>query len=125
MPSHRTQRVAEMIHRELAQRLRTEVKDPELTPISITRVEVSGDLSRAMVYWLPLGGGTPAPSLVDAVGRAARTLRGRIGRALRLRHAPELRCEVDQQHDAAVDVLMTLRKLEQERVARGAEDVET
>ena len=57
MGGFRAERVAEMIHRELAERLRREVKDPRLEPISITHVKVNGDLSRAIVDFLPLGGG--------------------------------------------------------------------
>jgi len=95
MRGYRPERVAELIHKELAQRLLTEVKDPTLEPISINHVEVTRDLSRATVRWLPLGGDVPSEALQEAVDRAGRQLRGPIGRALRLRTAPEIVFEVD------------------------------
>ncbi|HHO54347.1 MAG TPA: 30S ribosome-binding factor RbfA [Deltaproteobacteria bacterium] len=118
MPSYRPERVAELIHKELGQRLRLEVKDPRVTPISITSVEVTRDLSRAVVTYLPLGGGTPSPDLIDGLLQAARQLRGPIGRALRLRHAPELVFEVDTHLEEALRVTALLDRLAEERQTR-------
>lgn len=115
MPGHRPERVAEMIHREVAERLLTEVKDPELEPVSITRVEVTGDLGRATVWFLPLGGGEPGESLLGALHRAAKRLRGPIGRALRLRTAPELWFRFDARHEEAVRITHILGQLERAR----------
>lgn len=121
MPSYRPERIAEMIHRELAQRLRLEVKDPRVTDISITSIHVSKDLKRADVHYLPLGGGEASPELQEGLEEAARQLRGRIGRALRLRHAPELNFQVDHQFDEAVRVTRLLDRLQQERDEREEE----
>ncbi len=115
MPSYRAERIAEMIHRELAQRLRTEIKDPRVTPISITSVVVTRDLRRAEIAYLPLGGGEVPEALREALDEAARRLRGPIGRALRLRHAPELVFEVDTTTEAAIRVTHLLDQLARER----------
>lgn len=115
---HRPQRVAEMIHKELARRLLLEVKDPRVTPVSITHVQVSGDLSVARVQYMPLGGGTPSEELQAGIADVAKQLRGPIGRALRLRHAPELRFEIDTHTDEAVRMTTLLGELEQKRQAR-------
>ena len=73
-----------MLHRELDERLRLEMKDPRLVPISITSVQVTRDLSRAVVEYLPLGGGAVAVLEVAATLRrdvhelhVRRRLRGR------------------------------------------------
>ena len=122
MPGHRPERVAELIFRELGQRLLTEVKDPRVTPISITTVDVTRDLSRAVITYLPLGGGVPSPDLIDGLEQAARQLRGPIGRALRLRHAPELVFEVDTHTEQAIQVTSLIDQLTREREAREAEE---
>jgi ribosome-binding factor A len=114
MPTHRPTRIAEMIHAEVAQRLREDVKDPELTPISITRVEIPRDLGKATVWFLPLGGGAVTRSLQDALNRAARQIRGGIGRALRLRTAPELVFREDLDHERAVGVSVMLERIGRE-----------
>ena len=118
MPSYRPERVAEMIHRELAERLRSEVKDPRVEPISITAIEVSKDLSRAVVAYTPLGGGRPSEELIEGLAAASRQLRGPIGRALRLRHAPELVFQVDEHIDEAFRVSSLIERLAAERKAR-------
>jgi len=117
MPGFRPERIAELIHKELAQRLRLEIKDPRVGPVSITSLTVTKDLSRATVRYLPLGGGEPDADLADGLDQAARKLRGPIGRALRLRHAPELVFEYDEHHAKAVAVTQLLDKLQQEREA--------
>ena len=111
MPSHRPARLAEMIHRELAQRLRTEIKDDRLTDISITHVKVTRDLSRATVSYMPLGGGEITADLQEALDDAARSLRGPIGRALRVRRAPELVFEPDTHTEEAVRMTQLLRDI--------------
>lgn len=121
MPGHRPARIAEMIHRELAQRLRLEVKDPRITEVSITHVRVTGDLRRAYVQYMPLGGGEPSEELVAGLEEAARQLRGPIGRALRLRHAPELLFELDTHTDQAVRMTHLLEQLSAQRADRESE----
>ncbi|MEZ4239276.1 MAG: 30S ribosome-binding factor RbfA [Myxococcota bacterium] len=115
MPGYRPARVAEMIHRELAERLRSDVKDPRVEPISITSVDVTRDLSRATIAFMPLGGGQPSDDLREGLAAAARQLRGPIGRALRLRHAPELVFDYDDRTDAAFRVTKLLDRLAAER----------
>jgi ribosome-binding factor A len=123
MPGYRPERVAEMIHRELAQRLRSDIKDERLGMLSITAVEVTRDLSRATISYMPLGGGAPSEDLAEAVALAARQLRGPIGRALRLRHAPELVFVYDERTDAAFRVTALLDRIGAERRAREDESV--
>lgn len=118
MAGHRPVRIAELVHAEVAQRLRLEFEDPRLTPISITHVHVTGDLSRATIQFLPLGGGAPSAELIDALGEAARAMRGPIGRALRLRHAPELVFRLDEHTEEAVRITTLLERMERDRKAR-------
>lgn len=46
----RTRRIGEQIRRELAELIRDELRDPRLTLISMTSVDVSRDLAHARVY---------------------------------------------------------------------------
>jgi ribosome-binding factor A len=96
----RSRRVGDQIQRTLSELLRREVRDPRLGSITITEVRVSQDLSYATVFYSVLGGqfdmnkGDPALTQ-EILDEAAQMLRGRVGRALGLRHAPELRFEAD------------------------------
>lgn len=120
MPGFRPERVAEMIHRELDERLRSEIKDPRVGPVSITNVVVTRDLSRAVISYLPLGGGEPSADLREGLDEAARRVRGPIGRVLRLRHAPELVFTYDRKTDEAFHVMGVIDRLSAERRARAS-----
>ena len=115
MKGHRSDRIAEMIHGELAVMLHRDVKDPRVTPISITSVNVSGDLKRAIIEWMPLGGGQGSADLTEGLKEAAHRLRGPIGRALRLRHAPQLIFQQDVHTEEAFRVGKLLEEVSQTR----------
>jgi ribosome-binding factor A len=93
----RARRVAEQVQRVLAELLMREVRDPRLKPLTITHVRVSPDLTHAWVHYTLLSGESPDPLQVEILDEAARYLRGPLGRALRLRLAPELHFQPDEE----------------------------
>jgi ribosome-binding factor A len=113
MGGFRAERIAELILREVAQRVPT-LKDPRLVPISITKVEVTRDLRRATIEYLPLGGGDVSDEVKEALVDAAKHLRGPVGRALGIRHAPELFFTPDTHTEAAIRVTSLLDRIGRE-----------
>jgi ribosome-binding factor A len=93
----RARRVAEQVQRTLAEMLRREVRDPRLKPVTITHVRVSPDLTHAWVHYMLLTGDARDPLQQEILAEAARQLRGPLGRALRLRVAPELHFQPDEE----------------------------
>ena len=73
--SQRAQRVGEQIQRELAELLRDHVKDPRVGRVTITAVEVSGDLSHAKIFVTHLAGREHADEAVRALQHTAGFLR--------------------------------------------------
>jgi ribosome-binding factor A len=96
MSNRRAARVASAVQEEVGRALLTEVKDPRVGPLSITEVIVNDDLSVALIRYLPLGGQGDRTSIAAGLAAVAKQLRGPVGRALGLRHAPELRFEIDK-----------------------------
>jgi ribosome-binding factor A len=111
MSSRRAERVASVVHQELARMLREDVKDETLRLVSIVEVVVNPDLSVARVKWLPLGGLGNRTAMQAGLDRAARQLRGPVGRALGIRHAPELRFELDRNVEYAAHMEGVLANL--------------
>ena len=111
MSGFRPKRVAAVIQRELATRLRSFISEAEWGYISITHVEVTRDLQRATISYMPLGGGEVSPELKEAMDQAARRLRGPIGRALRVRTSPELTFIPDTHTHEAVRMTALLTEL--------------
>ena len=93
----RAHRVAEQVQRTLAEMLRREVRDPRLKPVTITHVKMSPDLSHAWVYFELLTGDAHDPLQQEILAEAAGYLRGPLGRALRLRIAPHIHFQPDEE----------------------------
>ena len=49
--SIKTERLGNVLHREISQILMTEIKDKDLNFVTITKVDLSSDLSFAKVYF--------------------------------------------------------------------------
>ncbi len=86
---HRTDRIASEVQRELSQLLRSSIKDPRISDVSITAVRVTRDLGQAKVYFLVPEGAESEP-VQEALNRAANFLRNALGKSLQLRVVPKL-----------------------------------
>ena len=92
----RSRRVGEQMQRLLGEVLLRDVKDPRVDGVSITAVEVSRDLSHATVWYSLLDpAADPAPA-GEALARAAGLIRGKLGRAMYIRHVPALHFRHDE-----------------------------
>ena len=91
-PEHRrADRVAEAIREEVATFLAEDVKDPRITGlVTVTGVEVTRDLRHAKVFVSVMGTDAERAATFEGLASVARHLRARVGRALRLRLAPEI-----------------------------------
>ncbi|MDZ7630975.1 MAG: 30S ribosome-binding factor RbfA [Gemmatimonadaceae bacterium] len=94
----RPDRVAAAIREEVARVLSRDVQDPRITGafVTVTGCEVSRDLRTAKVFVSILGDEETKALARDGLTDLAPQLRGPIGRALRLRAAPEIFFKVDQ-----------------------------
>lgn len=102
-PSQRQLRAGELVRHALAEILREEdIQDPVLAGVSVTVTEVrmSADLKQATCFVEPLGGANAAP-VVEALNRASKFLRGRLGRVVDLKFTPDLRFRHDESFDTA------------------------
>lgn len=86
---NRSERVAGLLRRELAQLIQMEIKDPGVGLVSVSDVEVSRDLAHAKVFVTVFDPGKAADS-IRALKRAAGFLRSRLGSELKMRNIPEL-----------------------------------
>ena len=91
----RNQRLGNQVLRTLNELLRFETKDPRLDGVSLTSVDLSRDLSVARVYYSTLDPNADPAPVQAGLETAAGFLRGKLGRAIKVRHVPELRFEHD------------------------------
>jgi ribosome-binding factor A len=97
-PSKRSQRVAELIQRRLAELIQQELKDPRLPAwVTISAVEVASDFSFAKVYFTSLKA-EPA-DVLKVLNSASSFLRAQLAKALTLRIVPQLQFIHDESLD--------------------------
>jgi len=89
----RTARLQELIREELSFLLRGEARDPRLDGVEITMVELSGDGSRARVWFTTET--EKEQDELDALDGAAGFLRDDLAESLGLKRTPELRFRRD------------------------------
>ena len=86
----RNARIAEQMRRNLSEIVRRELKDPRLQFLTITAVDLSGDLSHAKVYFSLLHPDADPGPAAAALERAAGFIRSQLGRSMHIRQTPEL-----------------------------------
>lgn len=96
MAKVRVGRVGEQIKKEISQLIQYEVKDPRIGFVTVTGVEVTGDLSQAKIYISILGNEEELQNTLVALEKAKGFLRSEIGKRIRLRHTPELIFKLDE-----------------------------
>jgi ribosome-binding factor A len=103
--SHRPERVAELIREEVAAFLTSGARDPRIGFVTVTGVEVSGDLGYARVRVSVMGSDEEKERSLAGLESAARYLRVQLAKALHLRVAPELRFALDRgiEHAQRID----------------------
>jgi ribosome-binding factor A len=101
-PSPRAHRVGDQIQRELADLLKNEVKDPRVGPVTITSVDVSGDLSHATVRFTHLAGKETGSEAAKALARTAGFLRSELARRLNLYSVPQLAFAYDDSIESGI-----------------------
>jgi ribosome-binding factor A len=106
---HRTDRVAAQLRRDVGQIVHQAVREHGLPSVSVSDVEISRDLSHAKVFVTAL---LPeqAPAAIKALKALAPELRFQLGRAVRMRHVPELHFHYDDSVDKGERIDALLRE---------------
>lgn len=121
MASRRIERLNEQLRREISVRLRTELRDPRLEPVTVTAVRTAPDLTFARVLIRIAGDEATRSEALAGLEAAAPRLRHDLGKSLHVRRIPELDFRIDSsmEHAARIEEL-----LEQVRPADGWVDAE-
>jgi ribosome-binding factor A len=109
------------IQRELAEMIQRDLTDPRLTGLpSITRVQVTPDLSTANVFVTVMGTPGQQTAALNALRHSAGLMRTKLTKVLSLRVAPFLKFEIDENLKREIAVLDLIRKANEELAEREA-----
>lgn len=111
--SHRPERVGELIRETVAEFLTTNVRDPRIGFVTVTGVNVSADLGHATVQVSVMGTEEEKDRSLEGLASAARFLRSRLARELRLRTSPEIHFQLDRGLEHAQRINQVLKDLKE------------
>ena len=105
---HRTDRVSAQLRRELGTIVHEAVREHGLPSVSVSDVEVTRDLAHAKVFVTALQE-ERSKEAVKALKELAPQMRYQLGRAMKLRHVPELHFHYDDSVDRGERINNLLR----------------
>ena len=88
--SVRANRVGEQMKKELSEIIGRKIKDPRIGFVTVTDVQVTGDLQQATVYISVLGDEKQGENTLLGLAKAKGFIRSEIGQRIRLRKTPEI-----------------------------------
>ena len=113
MVNHRPERVAELIREEVSQLLRREVKDPRIGDfVSVTEVEVSGDLRHAKIFVSTIEDNEE--ELMEGLKSTRGFIRKEIGDRIRLYHTPEIIFRYDNSIERGARIFEIIEDLDED-----------
>jgi len=107
----RTNRIGQLVMRELAQMIQHEVSDPRVGLVTVSHVDVTSDMKYAKVFVTRLNGVDSEQDIEECLAglkRAAGFLRRNLAGRVELRNIPELRFHYDKslEHGFQMDELI-------------------
>ncbi|PSR16530.1 30S ribosome-binding factor RbfA [filamentous cyanobacterium CCP3] len=122
--NRRVERVASLIKREISQMVMLDIKDDRVGAgmVSVTDVDVSGDLQHAKVFVSIYGTDEAKAETMEGLKAATGFVRSELGQRLRLRRTPEIIFREDLGVERGTRVLSLINQLSQERAEKGLSD---
>jgi len=100
----RADRVNEQIRRDLADLIRTELKDPRIGMISLTAVEVTADYAHANVYFTTMTDRSAVETILAGLKKASGFLRLQLGKRIKIHQIPELHFKFDESLERGISL---------------------
>ncbi|HEV8338373.1 MAG TPA: 30S ribosome-binding factor RbfA [bacterium] len=109
--SLRREKLQELFKEETGVILQRRLRDPRVGFVSVTDVELSGDLRHAKIFVSVLGDAETKHRTMAALEGAARFVRGELGRRVRMRYVPEVLFRLDESIERGARVNALLRQV--------------
>jgi len=106
--SPRARKMADLIREVIAQRLQKGLRDPRMGYVTITDVQVTGDLQHASIFYTVLGDESERKDTALALSAATGMLRTEVGKNITARLTPSLEFVPDgiPENAAAIEALL-------------------
>ncbi|MGB5106142.1 MAG: 30S ribosome-binding factor RbfA [Candidatus Zixiibacteriota bacterium] len=111
----RTDRLRVQIKEIISEIIQRKMKDPHVGMITITDVEVTRDLSEAVVYYSVFGDTAVRRSTNKTLDRARGFIQSELGKTLHIRKVPTLRFEIDKSIDQGLRIQQLLDQIHENK----------
>ena len=95
MSTRRLLKAAEAVREVVSMAILTEVRDPRVRDVTVTRVEMAPDMRSALVHVSVMGNAAKEQLALRGLANAAGFLQSRIADRIDTRYTPRLRFELD------------------------------
>lgn len=105
----RIEKVQELIKQEVSKIILQDLKDPHIGFVTVTSVEVTGDLKNAKIFVTFMGERKQQEDTFKALKRAKGFIRREIGKRIRLQYTPDISFHFDEtfQYGVHINELLT------------------
>ena len=122
MEGKRSEKVADLVQKEISQMLVKSIKDPRIGFVTITRVAVSEDCRFAKVYFSVAGPLEERENSRKGLDSAKGYVRKELGRRIRLRYTPEIMFQFDPSIEYAIHMEELIQSIHQQKEPKGDEE---
>ena len=116
MSRQRPERVQEALRQEISRIVQTEIKDPRLGFITITKVYLTKDLRYARVVFSVLGKDSDKHLTLKGLNSAKGYIKGLISDRIKLRYMPEISFKIDDSGEYSSQIMALLNSIERKRI---------
>ncbi len=122
MSSRRVKKVAEAVREVVSMAILAELKDPRVQDVTVTYVEVSGDLRQAKIHVSVMGDETKQQLSLHGLQSAAGFLQSRCAQRIDTRYTPRLKFVLDQGVKKSIEIARILDEVLPRPEAPAAQD---
>ncbi|MBQ7476552.1 MAG: 30S ribosome-binding factor RbfA [Selenomonadaceae bacterium] len=107
----RIEKLQELIKQEVGKMLLTDIKDPRIGFVTVTDVEMTGDLREAKIFVSIMGNEEQIKSSWEGLQSALGFVRREIGKRIKIRFTPEISFALDKSLDYGEHIQKLLNQL--------------
>ncbi len=108
----RIEKIQELIKQEVSKIILQELKDPRIGFVTVTQVDLTGDLSSARIYVSLMGSDQQIKDCWSGLQSSLGYIRREIGQRIRLRCTPEISFHLDKSLDYSAAIQALLLKIQ-------------
>jgi ribosome-binding factor A len=111
MASRRVQKAAQAIREVVSMAILADLKDPRIENVTVTYVEVSGDMRQATVHVSIMGDETQQNLVLHGLRSSAGYLQKKVSNRIDTRYTPRIQFELDMGVKKSIEISQVLKEV--------------